>query len=159
MTIYIAADHAGYGLKEVLVPYLKTQGHEVRDLGAHEYNETDDYPDFAIPLAKEISKNPYARGILVGAIGEAEAIVANKFPRVRAMVYYGRSKTVVDDEADVLLRSRMHTDANVLCLAGRYLTEESMTEAVNIFLATPASKEEKYMRRLAKIDAIKLEED
>src|SRR3989344_7964690 len=137
MKIFVGSDHAGYGLKEVLVPWLKGQGHEVMDLGAREYNEGDDYPDFVIPVANEVSKDPNAKGIVLGATAEAEAVVANRFPHVRAIVYYGKSKTVVDDEADVLVRSRQHNDANVLSLAGRYLTEDLMIEAVNVWLNTP----------------------
>ena len=79
MKIFIGTDHAGYVLKEKLVSFLKLQGHEVIDKGAFEYNEDDDYPDFVIPVAKEVSKNPEGvRGIILGGTGEGEAIVANK---------------------------------------------------------------------------------
>ena len=90
MKIFIGTDHAGFGLKEKLLTFLKAQGHEVVDKGAYEYNEGDDYPDFVIPVAREVSQNPdNIRGIILGATGEGEAIAANKFPNVRAVVYYG----------------------------------------------------------------------
>jgi len=157
MKIFVGTDHAGYVLKEKLVSSLKAQGHEVIDKGAFEYNEGDDYPDFVIPVAKEVSKDPdNAKGIILGATGEGEAITANKFPHVRAVVYYGKSNCVVDDEADVILRSRQHNNANVLSLGARYFTEEEMMTAVTLWLNTPYSKDERHVRRLAKIDAIKL---
>ena len=155
MKIFVGADHAGYGFKEKLVVSLKTAGHEVIDKGALEYNEEDDYPDFVIPVAEEVSKSPDSvRGIILGATGQAEAFVANKFPHVRAVVYYGKAECVVDDEADVVVRSREHNNSNVLCLGARYLTEEDMLKTVNIWLSTAYSGGEKHVRRLAKIDAI-----
>jgi ribose 5-phosphate isomerase B len=155
MKIFVGTDHAGYVLKEKLVSALKAQGHEVVDKGAFEYNESDDYPDFVIPVAQEVSKNPdSARGIIIGATGQAEACAANKFPHVRAMVYYGKATSVVDDEADVIVRSREHNNSNVLSLGARYLTEEAMLETVNTWLNTAYPAGEKHVRRLAKVDAI-----
>lgn len=157
MKIFIGTDHAGYVLKEKLVTFLKAQGHEVVDKGALEYNELDDYPDFIIPVAREVSQNPEnSRGIIMGATGQGEAIAANKFPHVRAVVYYGESKCIVDDETDVIVRSRAHNNANILSLGARYLTEESMMSAVDLWLKTPYSQGEKHVRRLEKIDAIKI---
>ncbi|OGI65135.1 hypothetical protein A3A95_04270 [Candidatus Nomurabacteria bacterium RIFCSPLOWO2_01_FULL_39_18] len=157
MKIFVGTDHAGYVLKEKLVSSLKAQGHEVIDKGAFGYDEGDDYPDFVIPVAREISKDPdNAKGIILGATGEGEAITANKFPHVRTIVYYGKSHSVVDDEADVLVRSREHNNANILSLGARYFTEESMMNAVNLWLKTPYSEGERHVRRLAKIDAIKI---
>lgn len=158
MKIFIGTDHAGYVLKEKLVSLLKAQGHEVLDQGAFEYDENDDYPDFVVPVARAVSKNPsLVKGIILGATGEPEAIVANKFPHTRAVVFYGKSKSVVDDEADIIVRSRHHTDTNILILGARYLTEESMMSTVNLWLNTPFDREAKNVRRLEKVDNIKLE--
>src|SRR3989338_1190119 len=151
MKIFIGTDHAGYVLKEKLVSALEAQGHEVVDKGAYEYNEHDDYPVFVIPVAREVSKDPNAKGIIIGATGQGEAITANKFPHVRAVVYYGKAECVVDDEADVIVRSREHNDANILSLAARYLTDEEMMDAVDLWLKTPYSGEERHVRRLGKI--------
>ena len=157
MKIYIGTDHAGYVLKEKLVSFLRSEGYEVIDKGAFEYDEKDDYPDFVIPVAREVSKDPdKARGIILGGTGEGEAIAANRFPHVRAVVDYGSSTPVVDDESNILIRSRQHNNANILSLGARYFTEESMMEAVNLWLNTPYSGEERHVRRLAKIDAIKI---
>jgi len=157
MKIFIGTDHAGYGLKEKLLVLLKAQGYEVVDKGAFEYNEGDDYPDFVIPVAREVSKDPEnVKGVIIGATGEAEAMTANKFPHVRAMVYYGKSKSVVDDEANVLVRSREHNNTNILALGARYLTDEAMIDAVNLWLTTPFTGGERHVRRLGKIDKIKI---
>ncbi|KKP85795.1 ribose-5-phosphate isomerase [Candidatus Nomurabacteria bacterium RIFCSPHIGHO2_02_FULL_35_13] len=159
MKIFIGTDHAGYVLKEKLVSFLKLQGYEVIDKGAFEYEEKDDYPDFVIPVAKEISKNPdTTRGIILGGTGEGEAIAANKFPHVRAVVYYGKAKPLVDDESDIIIRSRQHNNSNILSLGARYFTEESMMDAVNLWLNTAFSKDEKHIRRLGKIDKIKIDD-
>jgi ribose 5-phosphate isomerase B len=158
MKIYIGTDHAGYVLKEKLVSTLKGEGYEVVDKGAFEYNEGDDYPDFVIPVAREVSKDPDgSRGIILGGTGEGEAIAANKFPHVRAIVDYGKATPVVDDESNIITRSREHNNANILSLGARYFTEDDMVEAVNLWLDTPFSEDERHIRRLAKIDAINLE--
>ena len=157
MKIYIGTDHAGYVLKEKLVSSLKLQGHEVMDMGAFEYNEEDDYPDFVVPVAREISKNSDgARGIILGGTGEGEAIAANRFPHVRAVVNYGEAVCVVDNESNVVVRSREHNNSNILSLGARYFTEESMMDTVKLWLDTPFTKDERHIRRLAKIDAIKI---
>lgn len=158
MKIYIGTDHAGFVLKEHLVTFLKGQGYDVVDLGAFDYNEGDDYPDFVVPVARAVSKDPAgSKGIILGGTGEGEAIAANKFPHVRAVVYYGKSSPVVDDEADVIVRSRQHNNANILSLGARYFTEDTMTEAVHLWLNTPFSKDERHIRRLGKIDQIKID--
>jgi ribose 5-phosphate isomerase B len=157
MKIFIGTDHAGYVLKEELVVALKAAGHEVVDKGAFSYNEGDDYPDFVIPVAQEVSKDSdNSRGIILGATGEGEAIAANKFPHVRAVVYYGKSHSVVDDEADVLIRSREHNNSNVLSLGARYFTGEEVASVVKTWLETKYSNDERHVRRLAKIEAIKI---
>ena len=154
MKIFIGTDHAGYVLKEKLVISLKGAGHEVVDKGAFEYDEHDDYPDFVIPVAEEVSRDPESKGITMGATGESEAIAANRFPNVRAVVYYGEGKCVVDDEANIIVRSREHANSNMLCLGARFLTEDQMMEAVNLWLNTPYTGTERHIRRLGKIDAI-----
>lgn len=157
MKIFIGTDHAGYVLKENLVSSLKAQGYEIIDKGAFEYDEHDDYPDFVIPVAEEVSKDPNnVKGIIIGATGQGEAIAANKFSNVRAVVYYGRSQCVVDDEADIIVRSREHNNSNILSLGARFLTEEEMMMSVNLWLKTPYTGSERHVRRLAKIDQIKI---
>ncbi len=158
MKIFIGTDHAGYVLKERIVSFLKGEGHEVVDKGAYEYNEADDYPDFIIPVAREVSKDPEnLRGIILGGTGEGEAMAANRFPYVRAVVDYGNAVPVVDDESNIIIRSRQHNNSNILSLGARYFTEEDAIEAVKLWLNTPFSGDERHVRRLAKIDAIKFD--
>ncbi|OGI68385.1 hypothetical protein A2738_00660 [Candidatus Nomurabacteria bacterium RIFCSPHIGHO2_01_FULL_42_15] len=160
MKIFIGTDHAGYVLKEHLVTTLKGEGYEVIDKGAYEYNEDDDYPDFVVPVAREVSKDPdNARGIILGGTGEGEAIAANRFPHVRAAVFYGEAKPIVDDESNIIVRSREHNNSNILSLGARYFTEESVMEAVNLWLKTPYTGGERHVRRLGKIDAIDIKKE
>jgi ribose 5-phosphate isomerase B len=157
MKIFVGTDHAGYVLKEKLISFLKLQGHEVIDKGAYEYDEEDDYPDFVVPVAREVSKDPEnSRGIILGGTGEGEAMTANRFPHVRAIVYYGRVKPIVENESGILDRSRAHNNANVLSLGARYFTEEDLIEIVNFWLNAPYSGEERHVRRLEKINNIKI---
>lgn len=147
MKIYIASDHAGYELKEKLVEYLVGEnGNEIIDKGAFEYNENDDYPDFVSLVAEEVSKNPNeARGIILGGSGQGEAIVANRFKDVRAVVYYGGNQKIVE-------LSRQHNNANVLSLGARFMDEETAKETVKIWLNTAFSEGDRHIRRIGKID-------
>ena len=156
MKIYIGSDHAGFGLKEKLIPYLAELGHEVEDQGAYEYNEGDDYPDFIIPVAREVSKRPNeVKGIIFGSSGQGEAMTANKFSDVRTALYYGPGSAVVPDESLSIIRlSRSHNDANILSIGASFVTEEDMKEAVREWLSTPFSGEEKHKRRITKMDRI-----
>jgi ribose 5-phosphate isomerase B len=146
MTIYFAADHAGFELKQALVTYVRDMlGHEVVDCGAHEFDPEDDYPAFMRAAAESVSKDPHARGILLGGSGQGEAIVANRTSGVRAVVFYGGN-------TEILTLSREHNDANVLSLGARFMNIEEATEAVSVWLATPFSNEERHIRRITDID-------
>ena len=89
MKIYIGADHAGFKLKEKLIPFLIDLGYEVVDKGAFSYNEDDDYPDFVEPVAEAISTDTEAKGIVIGGSGEGEAMATDRFPPVRPALLYG----------------------------------------------------------------------
>jgi ribose 5-phosphate isomerase B len=155
MKIYLGTDHAGFELKEALKAALTTAGHTVEDMGAHSYDAGDDYPDFVVPVARAVSADPEnSKGIILGATGEGEAITANRFPNVRAIVYYGKHEGVVNYDSDIIIRSREHNNSNVLSLGARYFNEETMMNAVDLWLKTPFPGEERHVRRLKKIDAI-----
>lgn len=143
--IYIGSDHAGYKLKEKLKKYLSDNFKlEVIDKGAFSLNEEDDYPDFIIPVSREVSKNENAIGIILGGSGQGEAISANKIKGIRATVYYGGNLKIVK-------LSREHNDANILSLGARFIEENEAKEAVKIFIETPFSNEERHIRRINKI--------
>ena len=156
MKIYIGADHAGYSLKEVLIPLFIEKGHEVVDLGAFQYDAQDDYPDFIIPVANKVSHSfEECRGVIIGASGHGEAIVANRFPRVRCMVFNGQYNPGDDrDIPDEITLSREHNDSNVISLGARFINEDEAKHAVEKWLETPFSDEERHKRRLQKIEEI-----
>ncbi len=144
--IYLASDHAGFELKEKVKEFLEKEGLKVEDCGAYELNPSDDYPDFISKAAEAVSKDPKSKAIILGGSGQGEAIVANKFPNVRAAVFYGN--------ADMIPLTREHNDANILSLGARFLTEDEAFEAVKLWLETPFTEEERHVRRIEKIKKI-----
>ena len=156
MKIYIGSDHAGFELKKILITTLEERGYEVFDKGAYEYNADDDYPDFIVPVAQGVSNDPEeVKGIVLGGSGQGEAMVANRFPHVRAAVFNGQYEP--KDGRDVpheIVISREHNDANVLSLGARFLNEQEATDAMLLWLQTPFVGDERHIRRIAKIDAI-----
>src|SRR5690349_21008424 len=89
MKIYFASDHAGFGLKGLLISYLRDQKFDVEDLGPASFNDGDDYPDYVLPLAQKVAQEPGSFGIVIGASGQGEAMAANRVKGARAAVYYG----------------------------------------------------------------------
>lgn len=153
--IYLATDHAGFQLKEVLKKFLLKSGYRVKDFGAFKFNKNDDYPDFIRPAAKMISKNSKDQAIVLGGSGQGEAMVANRFKNVRAVVYYGPAfaKASAGKGSDEIIRlSREHNDANVLSLAARFLNEKEALRAIKLWLETKFSGEARHKRRIKKID-------
>lgn len=155
MKIFVGSDHAGFTLKESLVLYLKSLGYEVTDYGAFEYNEGDDYPDFVVPVAREVSKSPDdTRGIVFGGSGQGEAMTANRFKHVRASVYYGHGHSVIGDERGIIKVTRDHNDSNVLSFGARFITDADMRKVTKEWLEAPFSNEERHKRRIEKMDNI-----
>jgi len=151
--IFIGTDHAGFELKEKLVLFLKNLGYEVIDKGAYIYNKNDDYPDFISLVAEEISKNPEnLKGIIIGGSGQGEAIVANKFKDIRAVVFNGQYKKKDGEKTpNEVILSREHNNANIMSLGARFVSEEEAKKIVKIWLETPFSGEKRHIRRLDKI--------
>jgi ribose 5-phosphate isomerase B len=149
MKIYIATDHAGYEMKEAIASYVeKDLGFTVADMGAHQLDPNDDYTDFIQLAATEVSHDPSgSRGIILGGSGQGEAIVANRFPRVRCALFYGGSM-------DIIKLSREHNNANMLSLGARFLTLDEAKSAVKLWLETTYSAEERHERRIEKLEKI-----
>ncbi len=145
MKIYIGTDHAGFELKNNLVVFLQTLGHEVVDMGPHSFDALDDYPDFIRPVAVAVAGDPESRGIVLGGSGQGEAMCANRVVGARAAVYYGGA-------VDVAVLSREHNDANILSIGARFVDEDEAKEVVRIWLNAPFGGEEKHARRIAKLD-------
>lgn len=146
--IFLGTDHAGFELKEHVKKYLLGLGMEVEDKGAHKFNAQDDYPDFIVPVAKAVAKNANSKGIIFGASGQGEAIVANKVKGIRAALYYGGNIKIVK-------LSRTHNNANILSLGARFLTKVHAIEAVKLWLKTDFSNEERHVKRIKKINQLK----
>lgn len=151
--VLIASDHAGFDLKEKLKPFIASLGYEIEDLGASWLSPDDDYPDYVIPLAKKISENSELKGIVLGGSGQGEAMAANRFKGVRAVVFNGQyePKDGRPIPREIHL-SRDHNDANVLSLGARFLNQEEAEVAVREWLQTPFSGDERHVRRIKKID-------
>jgi ribose 5-phosphate isomerase B len=139
-TIAIAADHAGYDLKALLVPELKSLGFEVLDLGT-DSRDSVDYPDFADALARAIETGRAKRGVIVCGTGLGIAIAANRHRAVRAGVCH---------DATTARLARQHNDANVLALGARILGTEVAKDCLRIFLATQFEGG-RHARRVAKL--------
>lgn len=150
MRVFFASDHAGFELKKTLVEFVKNLGFEAVDLGPKELKEGDDYPLEVEKVGIEVFRDPDgSKGIILGGSGQGEAIVANRFPNVRAVVYYGGEK-------EIIKLSREHNDANVLSIGARFVSEKEAKEAVELWLKTEFSEESRHIRRLREID--KMEE-
>ncbi len=173
MNIFIGSDHAGFELKEFLRESLGDIGYRVIDCGAYAYQPTDDYPLFISKVARAVSEaeaiqksdddssslvaesreaghSNVTRGIVIGGSGQGEAIVANKFPHVRAALCYGG-----EPAEDIVTLSREHNDANVLSLGARFLSSDQALELVLKWLNAPFSGDSRHVRRLHDIEEIK----
>lgn len=159
MNIVFAADHAGYALKEVLVPYVRDElGYTVEDLGAFTLDTEDDYPEIVDRAARAVAADPAGvRAVLLGGSGQGEAIAANRHCGVRAVVYYGpaarRQRDASQTELDLLTSTRAHNDANALSLGARFLTEEEAKAVVRAWLAAEFSGDERHVQRIRALDA------
>ncbi len=146
MKIYIASDHAGFEMKKVLVSHLGLMGHEVVDKGPEHFDPTDDYPDFVALVAEGVAEtDSNAFGIVIGGTGTGEAVEANRLFGVRAAVYYGGPE-------EIIKLAREHNDANILSLGARFISEQEAKAAVDLFLSTKFSGDERHNRRIMKLD-------
>ncbi len=139
--IYIGCDHAGFELKEKIKEFLTKKNLSFEDLGNTEYDEKDDYPDYAFPVAKRVAKEN-AIGILFCGSGLGMCIAANRIKGVRAVAI----NNLKDSES-----SRNEDYANILCLGGRTLGFWKAKRILNKWLETPYSKEARHKRRVKKI--------
>jgi RpiB/LacA/LacB family sugar-phosphate isomerase len=142
--IALAADHAGFELKEKIAGYLEAKGFEVMDLGSHD-QEPVDYPDFARAIGKVLQEKKAERGILVCGSGVGACVAANKMANIRAGLCHDTYSAHQGVE---------HDDINVLCLGARVIGEELAQELVSAFLAATFTGQERHLRRLAKIKAM-----
>ncbi|HVC96061.1 MAG TPA: ribose 5-phosphate isomerase B [Pirellulales bacterium] len=144
MRIAIGCDHAGFGLKETLIPQLVGLGHEPLDLGTHDTTPCD-YPDFAAAVGSAVREGRAERGVLICGSGVGASVAANKLPGVRAGLCHDTYSAHQGVE---------HDDMNVLVLGSRVIGEELAFELVKSFLGARFTGEERHERRLRKIHAL-----
>jgi ribose 5-phosphate isomerase B len=161
MKVYLAADHAGFKLKEGLKFILQAKGYEVGDYGADTLDPSDDYPDFIYPAVLAVANDPDSRGIVMGFSGQGEAMLANKVSGIRAVVYYGKPSIVsevgrerTDKPKDIVELSREDNNSNVLALGAGFVSLQEAEEVVIRWLETPYGGEERHARRLKKVAEI-----
>jgi ribose 5-phosphate isomerase B len=143
MNVIIGCDHGGFALKNEIISHLKAEGYGIEDVGTYS-EESCDYPDIAHVVAKAISEGKYERGILVCGTGIGMSLAANKHPGVRA--------AAVSDHFSCKY-TRMHNDANILCLGGRVVGPGTALELCDLFLTTDFEGG-RHARRVAKIEQI-----
>jgi len=145
MKIAIAADHGGFDLKRPMAALIDELGHEVLDLGAHQYDKDDDYPDFARYAGQAIQHGQADRGIVICGSGVGACIGANKIKGVRACVCHDTYSAHQGVE---------HDDMNVLCIGARIIGPALAEEIVRAFLDATFDTEPRFKRRLDKVLAI-----
>lgn len=144
LQVALAADHAGFVIKNELMARLKAE-FEVTDLGAHRLVPDDDYPDYAEAVATAVASHQVERGILICGSGVGACIAANKVPSVRACLCHDSYSAHQGVE---------HDDMNVLCLGARVVGPELAAELAITFLKARFSNTERFRRRLDKVLAI-----
>lgn len=143
--IFLGADHRGFALKETLKRWLEGQGYEVQDLGASSLVDGDDYVDYARIVAERVSEGKEARGIVICGSGVGVDVTANKVKTIRSTLGFAEEQ---------VREARADDDSNVLALAADFTEQSQARQLVQIFLETPFKKEERYLRRLKKIESL-----
>jgi transaldolase len=145
MRIAVGADHAGVPLNKIAIAGLRSCGHEVVDLGSHNPSQPDDYPDYAVSVAEEVTSGRCERGLLICGSGVGVSVAANKVPGIRAAMCHDTYSAHQGVE---------HDNMNVLCLGARVIGSELMLDVVRTFLAAHFTGEERHRRRLEKVVAL-----
>jgi ribose 5-phosphate isomerase B len=141
-SIELGSDHAGYELKAFIINYLKSKEYTVNDHGCYS-TESVDYPDYAHNVANALKSNAQSIGILICGSGNGINITANKYKHIRAALCWN---------AEIAQLARLHNDANVLTLPGRYISNEEAIKCVDVFLNT-AFEGGRHLKRVEKITA------
>ena len=150
MRIGIATDHGGFDLKEELLKQLREAGHEIVEFGAYRLNESDDYPDYVIPLAQAVAAQEVDRGVAICGSGVGASVCANKIRGVRAALihdHFSARQGVEDDHV------------NILCMGGRTVGSAVAWDLAQTFLAAEFSQEQRHLRRLAKVASLEKQND
>jgi len=140
MRIAVACDHGGFQKKCLIVEHLESKGHKATDFGSYTPDSVD-YPDYAIVAAESVARGENDRAILVCTTGIGMSIAANKVHGIRAALCYNE---------EVAGTSRTHNNANVLCIAGKYLDDKAALRMVDVWLKE-RFRRGRHRRRMDKI--------
>ena len=149
MRISIGADHAGFDMKRELIEFVQKLGHTVHDVGTFEPGKPDDYPDYAILVAKDLRAGKAERGILVCGSGVGVSVAANKFKGIRAGLCHDHYSAHQGVE---------HDDMNDLVLGARIIGPMMAQDVTEAFLNAKFSGEARHVRRLNKVKGIEQDE-
>lgn len=141
--IYLGADHKGFELKEFLKNKLKENNIGFEDLGNFKYDPNDDYSDFAFKVGEKVAESQDSLGVLICGSGAGMCFSVNKVKGIRG---------VLGMNLEMVKKAREDDDINVLCLASDFLSQENAWAMLKIFLETQFKNEEKYLRRIKKVD-------
>ncbi|TEU17641.1 MAG: ribose 5-phosphate isomerase B [Anaerolineales bacterium] len=142
MRVAIGVDHGGFPLKDPIVDYLTTAGHKVLDLGAHNMDPADDYPDYAKAVGEAVLRGEAERGIVICGSGVGACVAANKLSGIRAGLCHDTYSAHQGVE---------HDNMNVLCLGAWIIGVALALELVQAFIGATFSGEERHRRRVAKV--------
>lgn len=144
MRIHIAADHAGFELREYLIQRLEVAGHCIIDHGYKTYDRMDAYPPVCIDCAQAVADDPGSLGIVIGGSGNGEQMAANLVDGVRAALVWNASTAEL---------AREHNNANIMALGARQHTIEEAAKFVDIFLATGYDPQSRHQSRIEMMTA------
>ncbi len=145
MRIIVGADHGGFKLKEEIKKWLVEQNYEVVDVGAESLVKDDDYVDYAALVAEEVAGDGDVRGILFCRNGYGMMIAANRFQGVRCGEAF---------DSEAVKRGRTDDDINCLSIPSDYIKDGDVKKMIEVFLKTEFSGEERYKRRLWKLEML-----
>ena len=142
--IYIGSDHAGFQLKEELKEYLVKLGIAVEDLGNTKLEPLDDYPVYALKVAKKVAQTK-SEGLLICGSGVGMCITANKVKGVRAVNAYNQA---------IARASRQHNQSNILCFGQGYIKPAEAKKITKAWLETEYSSQNRHVRRVKKMNKL-----
>jgi ribose 5-phosphate isomerase B len=144
MKIALGADHAGYRLKDVIIPFIESLGHQVIDYGCS-CSDSVDYPDYALQVCEQVAQGEADKGILICGTGIGMSIAANKVPGIRCALVHDLFSAKA---------TREHNDTNVLALGERVIGPGVAEEIVKIWLETEFSEGARHQNRISKLKGI-----
>lgn len=145
MKIFVGADHGGFELKKKVLKWMEEDKYDFEDLGAENFEKEDDFVDYALDVAEQIVSEENAMGILLCRNGFGMSIAANRVPGVRCGVGFSK---------EAVFKGRNDDDINCVAIPADYLSEGEVKEIVDVFLKTKFSGEERYKRRLYKLEML-----